>query len=91
MQPCASAVASQREIKFKNKKQKKNKYYLALLGPSLQIANHTAPSRRLTLPHSLYMIRENRHRLSLRNNRLKLKTAGKLPIILEEFIEYTPI
>jgi hypothetical protein len=30
--------------------------------------------------------------LSLRNNRLKLKTAGKLPIILEEFIEeYTPI
>ena len=28
--------------------------------------------------------------LSLRNNRLKFKTAGKLPIILEEFIEYTP-
>ena len=25
--------------------------------------------------------------LSLRNNRLKFKTAGKLPIILEEFIE----
>ena len=31
------------------------------------------------------------NRLSLRNNRLKFKTAGKLPIILEEFIEYTPI
>ena len=25
------------------------------------------------------------------NNRLKFKTAGKLPIILEEFIEYTQI
>ena len=31
------------------------------------------------------------NRLSLRNNRLKLKTAEKLPIILEEFIEYIPI
>ena len=31
------------------------------------------------------------NRLSLRNNRLKFKAAGKLPIILEEFIEYTPI
>jgi hypothetical protein len=30
------------------------------------------------------------NRLSLRNNRLKfIKIAGKLPIILEEFIEYT--
>ena len=28
--------------------------------------------------------------LSLRNNGLKFKTAGKLPIILEEFSEYTP-
>ena len=31
------------------------------------------------------------NRLSLRNNRLKVKTAGKLLIILEEFIEYTSI
>ena len=31
------------------------------------------------------------NRLSLRNNRLKFKIAGKLPIILEEFMEYTPI
>jgi hypothetical protein len=31
------------------------------------------------------------NRLSLKNNRLKLKTAGKLPIILHEFIEYCPI
>ena len=32
------------------------------------------------------------NRLSLRNNRLNFKTAGKLPIVLEEFIEYyTPI
>jgi hypothetical protein len=32
------------------------------------------------------------NRLSLRNNRLKFKTAGELPIILEEFIEeYMPI
>ena len=31
------------------------------------------------------------NRLSLKNNRLKFKTAGKLPIVLEEFIEYTPI
>ena len=31
------------------------------------------------------------NRLSLRNNRLKFKTAGKLPIILEESVEYTPI
>ena len=31
------------------------------------------------------------NRLSLRNNQLKFKIAGKLPIILEEFIEYTPI
>ena len=30
------------------------------------------------------------NRLSLRNNRLKFKTAGKLLISLEEFIEYTP-
>ena len=28
------------------------------------------------------------NRLRLSNNRLKFKTAGKLPIILEEFIEY---
>ena len=28
--------------------------------------------------------------LSLRNNRLKFKTAEKLSIILEEFVEYTP-
>jgi hypothetical protein len=31
------------------------------------------------------------NRLSLWNSRLKFKTAGKLPISLEEFIEYTPI
>jgi hypothetical protein len=31
------------------------------------------------------------NRLSLRNNRLKFKIAGKLPIVLEESIEYTPI
>ena len=30
-------------------------------------------------------------RLSLRINRMKFKTAGKLPITIEEFIEYTPI
>jgi hypothetical protein len=30
-------------------------------------------------------------RLSLRNNRLNFKTAGRLPIVLEEFMEYTPI
>ena len=31
--------------------------------------------------------------LNLRNNRLKFKTAGKLPIILEGFVEeeYTPL
>ena len=28
------------------------------------------------------------NRLSLRNNRLKFKTAGRLPIILQESIEY---
>jgi hypothetical protein len=27
--------------------------------------------------------------LSLRNNRLKFKTSGELPITLEDFIEYT--
>ena len=31
------------------------------------------------------------NRLSLRNNRLKLETAWNLSIILEDFIEYTPI
>ena len=31
------------------------------------------------------------NRLSLRSNRLKFKPSGELPIILEEFIEYTPI
>ena len=31
------------------------------------------------------------NRLSFKNNRLKLKIAWKLPIILEEFIEYTQI
>ena len=57
---------------------------------------------RCTLPQTstiLYdsMIRENRQLVTdepvliLRNNRLKFKTAGKLQIILEEFIEYTPI
>ena len=30
------------------------------------------------------------NRLSLRNKRLKFKTSGKLPISLEEFIEYIP-
>jgi hypothetical protein len=30
------------------------------------------------------------NRLSLRDNWWKFKTAGKLPIILEEFTEYTP-
>ena len=29
------------------------------------------------------------NQLSLRNNRLKFKTAGQLPTILEEFIECT--
>jgi hypothetical protein len=29
--------------------------------------------------------------LSLRNNRLKFKTAGKLPITLGECMEYAPI
>jgi hypothetical protein len=29
--------------------------------------------------------------VSLSNTRLKFKTAGKLPTILEEFIGYTPI
>ena len=29
------------------------------------------------------------NRLSFRNNRVKFKTAGKKPILLEEFIEYT--
>jgi hypothetical protein len=29
--------------------------------------------------------------LSLKNNQWKFKTAGKLPIVLEEFTEYTPI
>jgi hypothetical protein len=28
--------------------------------------------------------------LSLRNNRLKFKTAGKLPVVLEELVEYAP-
>ena len=42
------------------------------------------------------MIRENRQFVTkepveFENKRLKFKTAGKLPIILEEFIEYTPI
>jgi hypothetical protein len=31
------------------------------------------------------------NQLSLRNNRLKSRTAGKSPIISEEFDEYTPI
>ena len=29
------------------------------------------------------------NRLILRNNRLKFKTSGKLPIILDESVEYT--
>jgi hypothetical protein len=29
------------------------------------------------------------NRLSLKNNQLKFKIVGKLPIILEEFVEYT--
>ena len=42
------------------------------------------------------MIGENRQLVtnepvSLRNNWLKFKIAGKLPITLEEFIEYTRI
>jgi hypothetical protein len=32
-----------------------------------------------------------RNRLSLRNHRWEFKTSAKLPIILEESIEYTPI
>ena len=50
------------------------------------------PPRSLVHP----MIGENRQLVTdepveLRNNRLKFKTGGKLPIILEEFLEYTPI
>ena len=42
------------------------------------------------------MIGENRQLVTgepaeLENNLLMFKTVGKLPIILEEFIEYTPI
>ena len=42
------------------------------------------------------MIGENRQLVTdepveLRNNRLMLKSAGKLPTIQEEFMEYTPI
>ena len=42
------------------------------------------------------MIGENRqlvqmNRLGLRNNRLKCKIVGELPIILENFIEYVSI
>jgi hypothetical protein len=42
------------------------------------------------------MIGENRQLITnepveSRNNRLKFKAAGKLPIILDEFIEYAPI
>ena len=42
------------------------------------------------------MIRENGQLVTdepveFENNRLKFKDAGKLPIILEEFIEHTPI
>ena len=41
------------------------------------------------------MIGENRQLVTnepveLRNNQLKFKTTRKLPIVLEEFIEYTP-
>ena len=31
------------------------------------------------------------NQLSWRNNQLKFKTTEKLPIVLEEFMEYTPI
>ena len=31
------------------------------------------------------------NRLGLRKDRWKLETAGKLPVILEESIEYTPL
>ena len=42
------------------------------------------------------MIGENRQLITnepveFRNDRLEFKTPGKLPIILEEFIEYTTI
>ena len=37
--------------------------------------------------HRLSLLQMNR--LSLRNNQLKFKTAGKLLIVLEEIIEYT--
>ena len=42
------------------------------------------------------MIGENRQLVTIElvefeNNQLKFKTAGKVPIILEEFIKYTPI
>ena len=44
------------------------------------------PQSREILEHTPRVSKSNR--LSLRNNRLKLKTAGKLPIVLDEFIEY---
>jgi hypothetical protein len=31
------------------------------------------------------------NQLSLRNNGLKFETAGILPVVVEEFIEYAPI
>ena len=54
-----------------------------------QLDLQTLGSQPISMSKNLSITEMNR--LSLRNNRLKFKTTGKLPIILEEFIEYTPI
>jgi hypothetical protein len=37
------------------------------------------------------MVGEKQQLVNLQMNRLEFKTAGELLIVLEEFIEYTPI
>ena len=54
------------------------------------------PSSEPTQDPSIYdwgepTVKLQMNRLSLRNDRLKFKTTGKLPIMFEEFIEHTPI
>ena len=69
------------------------KSILFLTARGVQLDNGVTPPPGVQTRYRLVIepaVKSQMNRLSLRKNRLKkFKIAGKLPIILEEFLEYT--
>ena len=69
---------------------------LANLGDFLLVLINLVYGTKPMISRSIYdggepAVKLQMNQLSLRNNRLKFKTAEKLLIVLDEFNEYTPI